>query len=329
MIDLRRLRLLRELETRGTITAVAHALHFTPSAVSQQLARLERETGVMLLEPIGRGVRLTDAGRLLAGHAERILGAVDAAEADLEAQAGAVQGSLRVGTFQTAALALITPALERLARTHPALEVQVVEADFEETFPELRVGELDIVCEDEYKAGPSAGPLLHREDLFADRLRLVLPREDPLAAAAKVSIADLSDQPWASGPVGGEYARAVESACRERGGFDPRVLHRASDLMFLLSLVRVGRAVALLPDLLGAEHDQRVAVRSIVGGDPSRTIYTVVRASSARRPSILALRQALADVAAVAAPALGPRAAMPAVSASHHPRSAQRVQTQE
>jgi DNA-binding transcriptional LysR family regulator len=327
MIDLRRLRLLRELETRGTITAVAQALHFTPSAVSQQLARLERETGVMLLEPIGRGVRLTDAGRLLAGHAERILGAVDAAEADLEAQAGAVQGSLRVGTFQTAALALVTPALERLARTYPALEVHVVEADMEATFPALRVGELDLVCEDEYRAGPSAGPLLHREDLFVDRLRLVLPRGDPLAAAAKVRFADLSDRPWASGPVGGEYARAVESACRERGGFEPRVLHRASDLMFLLSLVRVGRAVALLPDLLGAEHDQSVAVRSIVGGDPRRTIYTVVRASSARRPSILALRQALADVAGVAAPALGPHAAMPAVSTSHHPRSAQSVHT--
>ena len=90
---------------------------------------------------------------------------------------------------------------------------------------------------------------------------------------------------------------AVERVCRERGGFAPRVLHRASDLLFLLSLVRVGQAVALLPDLLGAEQDERVAVRSIVGGDLTRTIYTVVRAGSARRPSVIALRRALAAVA--------------------------------
>jgi DNA-binding transcriptional LysR family regulator len=199
----------------------------------------------------------------------------------------------------------MTPALERLARTHPALEVQVVEADANETLPALRIGELDLVCDDEYRVAPSKGPALHREDLLSDRLRLVLPREDPLAAAAKVNFADLSDRPWASGTVGDEYAAAVESACRERGGFEPRVLHRASDLMLLLSLVRVGRAVALLPDLLGADHDESVAVRSIVGGDLTRTIYTVVRSSSSQRPSVLALRQALADAASVARPALG------------------------
>jgi DNA-binding transcriptional LysR family regulator len=297
MIDLRRLRLLRELEARGTITAVADALSFTPSAVSQQLARLQRETGAALLERIGRGVRLTDAGRLLAAHAERILAAVDAAEADLAAQAEAVEGRLRVGTFQSAALALITPALERLAAEHPALEVEVVEADAEQTLPALRIGDLDLVCEDEYDSGATTDPLLDRQDLLRDRLRLVLPREDPLASAERVKLADLSDRPWASGPVGGNYSAAVERACRERGGFAPRVLHRASDLMFLLNLVRVGRAVALLPDLLGAERYEGVSVCSIVEGELTRTIYTVVRASSARRPTVIALRGALAAVA--------------------------------
>lgn len=279
------------------MTGVANALAFTPSAVSQQLARLERETGVTLFERIGRGVRLTDAGRLLAAHADRILAAVDAAEADLAAQAETVQGRLRIGTFQTAALALITPTLERLAQEHPGLEVEVIEADAAETLPALRIGELDLVCEDEYDTAAITDPALHREGVLTDRLRLVLPRDDPLAAAETVRLADLSDRPWASGRVDDQYSAAVDRTCRERGGFAPRVLHRASDLMLLLSLVRVGRAVALLPDLLGADRDERVAVRSIVGGDVTRTIYTLVRASSARRPTVIALRRALAAVA--------------------------------
>jgi DNA-binding transcriptional LysR family regulator len=297
MMELRRLRLLRELKTRGTMTAVAAALGYTPSAVSQQIGRLEREMGLTLLERVGRGVRLTDAGRLLAAHAERIFAAVDAAEADLEAQTRTVQGSLRVGAFPTAAFALMTPALERLAHEHPALTIGVVEADAEQTLPALRGGELDLVCEDEYEHTAMSDAFLDREDLLTERLRLVLPRDDPLAEADEVRVADLSDRPWAMGFPEDQYSVAVEHVCRERGGFAPRVLHRSSDLLFLLSLVRVRRAVALLPDLLGAEQDDRVAVRSIVGGDLTRTIYTVVRAGSARRPSVIALRRALAAVA--------------------------------
>ncbi len=301
MIDLRRLRLLRELEARGTITAVAEALAFTPSAVSQQLARLERETGVTLLERIGRGVRLTDAGRTLAAHAERILASVDAAEAELAAQAETVHGRLRVGTFQSAALALLPPALERLEHDHPALEVEVIEADPEETLPALLVGELDLVFADDYDPVPITHPSLDREDLLADQLRLVLPRDDPLAAVAEVRLADLAERPWASGQPSSAYSAAVERTCGELGAFAPRVCHRASDLLLLLSLVRVRRAVALLPDILGADQDDRVAVRSIAEGNPTRTIYTAVRGSSARRPSVIALRRQLAAVASCAA----------------------------
>jgi DNA-binding transcriptional LysR family regulator len=336
MMDLRRLRLLRELETRGTMSAVAEALRFTPSAVSQQIGRLEGETGLALIEKIGRGVRLTDAGRLLAAHAERILAAVDAAEADLEAQSRTVQGSLRVGAFPTAAFALMTPALELLAYEHPALTVGVIEVDAEQTLPAVRSGELDLVCEDEYEHAAMSDAFLDREDLLTERLRLVLPREDPLAAADEVSVADLADRPWAAGFPEDQYSVAVDRLCRERGGFAPRVLHRASDLMFLLSVVRVGRAVALLPDLLGAEQDERVVVRSIVGGDLTRTIYSVVRTGSARRPSVIALRRALAavarteDRASVRDVLLGPPLSRPAVESDasarrgpgrHHPEA--------
>lgn len=301
MIDLRRLRLLRELEARETITAVAEALSFTPSAVSQQLARLERETGVALLERIGRGVRLTDAGRTLAAHAERILASVDAAEAELATQAETVHGRLRVGAFQSAALALLPPALDRLGHDYPTLEVEVVEADPEQTLPALLLGDLDLVFADDYDPAPITHPSLDREDLLEDQLRLVLPRNDPLAAAREVRLADLAGRPWASGQPGSAYSAAVERACKDLGAFAPRVCHRASDLLLLLRLVRIGRAVALLPDILGADQDDKVAVRSIAEGALKRTIYTAVRGSSARRPTVIALRHALAAAASRAA----------------------------
>jgi DNA-binding transcriptional LysR family regulator len=297
MIGLGRLRLLRELEARGTVTAVAEALSFSPSAVSQQLARLERETGVTLLERIGRGVRLTDAGRMLAAHAESILASVDAAEAELAAEAETVHGRLQVAAFQSAALALLVPALDRLRHNHPTLEIEVREADPEQTLPTLLLGDLDLVFADDYDPIPITHPLLDREDLLQDALRLVLPRDDPLAAAGQVRLPDLAERPWASGQAGSAYSAAVDRACKELGGFAPRIRHRASDLLLLLSLVRAGRAVALLPDILGADHDTSVAVRPIAEGALTRTIYTAVRSSSSRRPSIVALRRTLADVA--------------------------------
>ena len=297
MIELRRLRLLRDLEARGTITAVAEALSFTPSAVSQQLAQLEGETGVALLERVGRGVRLTDAGRMLAAHADGILASVDAAEAELAAQARTVHGRLRVAAFQSAALALLAPALDKLGHDHPSLEIEVIEADPEQTLPALLLGDLDLVFADDYDPAPINHRSLDREDLLEDQLRLVLHRDDPLAAASKVRLADLADRAWASGQAGSAYSAAVERACKELGAFAPRICHRASDLLLLLSLVRAGRAVALLPDILGADEEDRVAVRSIAEGTLTRTIYTAVRRSSARRPTVIALRRALVSVA--------------------------------
>ena len=297
MIDLRRLRLLHEFAARGSITAVAQALSFTPSAVSQQLARLEQETGAALLEKVGRGVQLTDAGRLLAAHAERILASVDAAEADLAAQNAVVRGRLRVGTFQSAGLALLTPALALLGSEHAGLEIEVIEADPEVTIPALLLGELDLAFVDDYERCPAALPGLDRQHLLDDGLNVVLPRGDTLAQVSEVRLADLTRRPWASGRTGSAYAEAVERACRELGGFEPRIWHRASDLLLLLGLVRAGRAVALLPDILGADQDDSVAVRPIAGHTVKREISTLVRTSSSVRPTVVALRTALAEVA--------------------------------
>jgi DNA-binding transcriptional LysR family regulator len=154
MLDLRRLRLLRELKERGTIAAVADALQFTPSAVSQQLAMLEREAGVALLERAGRGVRLTDAALVLVDHAEALLERAAVAEADLAAAAGTVTGRARIAGFQTVMLRLAMPAMEALARDAPRLRCELVEAEPEDALPALELGDLDLVLGDEWEHQP-------------------------------------------------------------------------------------------------------------------------------------------------------------------------------
>src|SRR5687767_11733549 len=155
MLDLRRLRLLHELHRRGTVGAVAEALSYSPSTVSQQLRVLEREAGTALFEPAGRRVRLTDAALVLAEHAERLLTGAERAEADLAAAAaGAVAGPVRVGSFQTASLHLLLPAMARLRDTHPAVEVRHVEAESEPALEALRSHGLDLALADEWAGTP-------------------------------------------------------------------------------------------------------------------------------------------------------------------------------
>ena len=158
MLDLRRLRLLRELHERGTIAAVADALQFTPSAVSQQLAMLEREAGVRLLERAGRGVRLTDPALVLVEHADALLERAALAEADLAAAAGTVTGRGRIAGFQSVVLRLALPAMEALARDAPRLRCELIEAEPEQALPALALGDVDLVLGDEWQHQPRRLP---------------------------------------------------------------------------------------------------------------------------------------------------------------------------
>src|SRR4051794_10386893 len=181
MLELRRLRLLKELHERGTIAAVAEALRFTPSAVSQQLAVLEVEAGVRLLEPAGRGVRLTDPALVLVGHAARLLEGAELAEAELAAAAGEVTGRARVAAFQSVALRLAAPALQALARGAPGLRCELVEAEPEQALPALALGDFDLVLADEWPHEPHPRPHgVERHDLHRDPVALVLPERHPL-----------------------------------------------------------------------------------------------------------------------------------------------------
>jgi DNA-binding transcriptional LysR family regulator len=299
MLDLRKLLLLRELHARGTVAAVAEARAFTPSAVSQQLAQLQREAGVALTERVGRRLRLTDAGLRLVAHADALLARIEEAEAELQTAAGAVHGRLRIASLQTPMLALVAPAMGALAGAYPHLRVELVEMEPEHALPALALGEFDLVVAEEYDDAPRRRyPELVREALCRDEIRVVLPAGHPLAAAdGPIELSALADEPWLSPHPDTQFARSQLRTCRVIGGFEPDVRHWANDTAILLTLVAAHQGVGLLPGLAHAERDERIAVRGIAGSDLARTIFAFTRASATDRPAVRALVDALRDAA--------------------------------
>jgi len=287
MLDLRRLRLLRELARRGTIAAVAQALSYSPSAVSQQLVALEKEAGVRLLEPAGRRVRLTPQADLLVAHAQVLLEEMERAEAALAQSLDETAGTLRVAAFQTAVLALVPHALSQLARQHPALRVEVTELDQEAALPALIAGEFDLVLGEEYPGFPLPRPReTERHDLLTDELRLITP-----TGWSEQSLPSLASHPFVLEPVGTTARQWATAACRQ-AGFEPDARYTTTDLQIHLRLAETGLAAALLPDLSGAGNRHDVTADRLPG-HPSRQIFTTVRRGAARHPNVQALTTAL------------------------------------
>lgn len=293
MLDVRRLRLLRELHARGTIAAVADALQYTPSAVSQQLAVLERESGVALLERAGRGVRLTDAGERLVEHAEAVIARLEAAEADLAA-GGEVRGRVRVAAFQTAARALVAPAFIQLAGTAPGVRTELLEMEAEDSLPLLRIGEVDVVVAEEYEHTPRPrDDAFDRRSLGLDRLVLALPAGHPATGRpqGQLALRELVDEPWAGPREGTAFTDELRRLCRGVGGFEPDLRHQANDVRLLLQLVASGFALALVPSL-GLQPEAGVELRPM---PRSREIFASVRRGSAAHPAVGAVVASLAE----------------------------------
>ena len=290
MLDLHRLRLLRELHARGTVAAVADALSYSPSTVSHQLAELQREAGVQLFERDGRRLRLTEAARVLVRHAGALLTRMERAEAEMAAAAGAVAGTVRVTAFQTAAISLVAPALTALADRHPGLRLEVTEAEPDEAYDALLRRECDLAVCDEY--GSQRRPRTRGmtfEELYAEQVLLVVPRGHPAA-----HLRELAGAAWAGGQPGTSHERLVVHACTTVGGFPPDIRHRATDLLVLLALVATGRAVTLLPGLSRPERDPSVEVRET---GIARRVLTVVRDEGLAHPALAAVRSALREAA--------------------------------
>ena len=302
MLDLRKLRLLRELHARGTVGAVAEALAFSPSAVSQQLAQLQREAGVPLTERVGRRLRLTDAGLRLVAHAESLLAQLETAEAELQQAAGVVRGTLRVGAMQTPLLSIVPDALRLLGERHPEVRVDCVESEPEESLPALALGELDLAVAEEYEDAPRhVPPGLVRDELCRDAILCALPAGHPLARRGEpVRLAELAGEAWTSTRPETQWSEMVDRVCHV-AGFAPDIRFRANDVAIMAALAAAGHAVALLPALGWPERDPGITALPLAEG-LSRTMYAFHRASAAPRPAVQAVVRALQDAATESGP---------------------------
>ncbi|MFJ3204204.1 LysR substrate-binding domain-containing protein [Streptomyces sp. NPDC086989] len=302
MLDVRRLRLLRELARRGTIAAVAEALAFSPSAVSQQLGVLEREAGLPLLERTGRRVRLTPAGQNLVRHAEAVLERLEQADADLAEARSGLAGALRIGAFPTAGRAIVPAALIALARRHPGLEPMVSDTDPAAVAHALRAGDLDVALVHEYDFVPAPPePGLATQPLYREAMYLAAP-VPPTASPAVVPGPDQgavlrahADAPWITATPGTLCHTMALRAC-QAAGFTPRIRHRVDEFPTVLALVAAGQGVAVVPQL------------GVVG--PADPAVSLTRLPMERRTKV-AFRSGAAAHPAVAAFAAALRAAVP------------------
>ena len=295
MFDLARLRLLRELAQRGTMTAVGAALGLTSSAVSQQLATLEREARVRLLERVGRTVRFTAEGMRLVAHAEAILQAVDAAESDLRAAGEQPGGVLEVACFSTFAKARLLPAIARLRARFPALQVVVQELESADAIEAVRVGRCHLAVSFAYNLVPRADVAgLVSHPLTEEPVLLALPPRWR-RVRGPISLKRLADEDWIVGSRQTDDRLLAERACAV-AGFAPRMTHTIDDYDLVLRMVSAGLGVGLVPEL-GLMHPSAkgVVIRAAAGRSLRRHIHAVTRRALAAAPMIKTLLGALAE----------------------------------
>lgn len=297
MLDVHRLRLLRELAQHGTIAATARACSLTPSAVSQQLSLLQREVGTPLLVRDGRGVLLTEAGRTLVAHTERVLAELEQASASIAALSESVSGVVRLAAFPTAASSLVPAAIAATRAAHPEVQVLLDEAETAEGIAALKAGRLDLLIVYEYNllpditdAGIELTPLVTESLLAAVPTTVRLPR-------GQLRLQVLRDQPWIA-PRSDTALRAVlERACG-LAGFAPRVDYTSDDYTVILALVAAGLGVSLVPPLAAETVSATLRLRPVADPALSRRVSVAARAGSTRTPRIAALIDNLRHAAA-------------------------------
>ncbi len=243
MLNVGRLRVLKEVATHGSLTGAAEALSFSQPAISNQIAKLEQETGTRLIERGPRGVRLTGAGELLVRHAESVLSRLDQAQAELEEHLQVRRGRLRLGAFPTAFVDLVARALATFKTAHPHVQVALEEIWAESAFDRLDDGELDLALVFQYDISsvlPDEQPRVH---LLDDFMYLVVSRDHRLAHAREVTLEDLRDEPWLEYTQGGPASRVLRHAFYG-AGIEPRVMLEIDDLLAIQGLVVAGVGTA-------------------------------------------------------------------------------------
>ena len=297
MLNVQRLRVLREVLSQGSFSEAASALNYTQSAVSQAIATLESEAGVPLIERDRRGVRPTSAGERLAEHAGRILTQLDVAEAELGAIAGIRGGELRLASFPTAGATLMPLAIAAFRSAYPHVALSLVEGEPEELIPRLRDGEFDLGLIFGFGGAGEPGPGLQSSPLFEDPMRLALPKGHRLTRKERITLEDLSDEAWVQTSEASACARHVVRVCRA-AGFEPRVSFESDDYLTVQGLVAAGVGVALIPQLaLSQTVSYDIAVRELRPDGPVRYVVAATPGTGVLLPAAAAMLEILRDTA--------------------------------
>ena len=286
VVDLHRLQFLREVAARGTMTAAAEALNYTPSAVSQQLSTLEKELGTALLEKRGRNVALTPAGRALVQESEAVFAAAERAAAAVETVAGRIAGPIHVGAFQSAGARLVPEAFSTLREDHPDLEVHFRQWSAY-GLRELQLGHLDVCLDQAYDVLPQ-----RRHEGFDARVLLTEPvfLAVPRAHDGGSEVADYRDRVWAMADADDECGRLCRTICGW-DGFEPDVRFHTDDLEVILQLVASGLAVSILPRLAAYRVPDEVALHPVSGAE--RRVVALTRPEATDRPAVQLVLQHL------------------------------------
>jgi len=292
MLDLNRLRMLREVQRRGTLAAVAAAMSYSPATISQQLSQLEAQAGVKLLEPIGRGVRLTAEAEMLVARTEELLEILERAETDLAASRDSVTGTIRLAMLQSAAVTLLPSVLTQLEQEAQKLRIEVFHLEPEASLEAIQNRGVDIAVTQEYPADPlSRGPQIEHEALFKDPIQIGVSGRENVQ-----SLEDLARDRWVLEPDGTPAHRWAIARCRE-AGFEPDVRFHSHDLIVHRRLIETGQAVGFLPRLTYGIESPEIRLISLGRSDAYRSILTSTRRGAGRHPRIIAVRSALARAA--------------------------------
>lgn len=295
-MDIARLKALRELSLRGTMTAAAQALHLTPSAVSQQIAQLEDEAGMPLTERSGRGVRLTPAGDALVAHTDRLLVVLDEAKSELALLRNEVAGPVRVAAFATAAAALLPTVLQCLRRRYPLLQVKLVEMEPAEGLAALASWSVDLAIVDDLTARLARmDKTLDQVPLIDDELRVVMHKGHRLAQKRSITLGELADEDWALDSAGSFYGEFVLDLCR-RSGFTPRVNAECRGVEIIAAMVAAGCSVAVVPGLRLGQMPRQLRARPL-RPTVKRRISAAFRIGDRSHPAMMAIVQQLQAVA--------------------------------
>jgi molybdate transport repressor ModE-like protein len=297
MLDVKRLRILREVARAGSFSAAAEELYLSQSAVSQQVATLEREVGMSLLERTSAGPKLTDAGQALVTHADAVICRLEEAERELAAIAGLEGGRIRLVGFPTASATLVTRAVSSFRDRFPNVELFLAEAEPEVSLPALKAGEYDVALTYDFEMNPDEDDRdTERRLLLEEQMLVAMPSNHPLTRKKAVRLDEFCDEEWLTGVSVGSCRNHLIELCQV-AGFDPKISFESDDYNTLQGLVAAGMGVTLLPELAFAGRHTELELRPVTPKAPMRRVWATTLAEGSRAPATEAMLDVLAEVA--------------------------------